>query len=130
MVHDSVHRQILKRGYAAPVDVLMDIGVLSRKDYEAWRHGKVDYLERVCNMNLRRLSVVNKAIRTYARENGLRASFTGYTQWGITGRSPRLRFSKSGDPGIERNYATHYVDPRMATGKKAGKPSETSEERE
>ena len=40
------------RGYAAPVDVLMDIGVLSKQDYENWRFGKVPYLERVCKINL------------------------------------------------------------------------------
>ena len=112
-----MHRQILSRGYAAPVDVLMDIGALSKEDYEAWRRGRVDYLERVCRLNLHKLSTMMKAVRAYARENNLKPSFTGYNQWGVKGRSPRLRFSKSGDPGIERNYATHYVDPERVKKK-------------
>ena len=29
-VHNAMYQQIKKRGYAAPVDVLMDIGVLSK----------------------------------------------------------------------------------------------------
>ena len=45
-VHSSVYHQCQRRGYAAPVDVLMDIGVLSKQRYEDWRYGKVDYLER------------------------------------------------------------------------------------
>lgn len=33
-VHATVYRQCQNRGYAAPVDVLMDIGVLSKQNYE------------------------------------------------------------------------------------------------
>ena len=46
-VHNSVYRQCQKRGYAAPVDVLMDVGVLEKQKYEEWRFGKVPYLEAV-----------------------------------------------------------------------------------
>lgn len=45
-VHSPVYHQCQRRGYAAPVDVLMDIGVLPKQKYEDWRFGKVDYLER------------------------------------------------------------------------------------
>lgn len=47
-VHSAVYHQCQRRGYAAPVDVLMDISVLSKADYENWRRGKVPYLEKVC----------------------------------------------------------------------------------
>ena len=46
-----IYHQIQKRGYATTVDVLMDIGVLSKEDYKRWRFGKIDYLERVCKTN-------------------------------------------------------------------------------
>lgn len=36
-VHNSMYRQWEKRGYATPVDTLMDCGVLSKKAYEEWR---------------------------------------------------------------------------------------------
>ena len=39
-VHSAVYHQCQRRGYAAPVNVLMDIGVLSKADYENWRRGK------------------------------------------------------------------------------------------
>ena len=45
--------QCCKRGYAAPVDVLIEIGVLTMRDYTEWRYGKVPYLERVCMGNLK-----------------------------------------------------------------------------
>ena len=54
-VHSAVYHQCQRRGYAAPVDVLMEIGVLPKEKYEDWRRGRIDYLERVCTVNLRKL---------------------------------------------------------------------------
>ena len=117
-VHNAMYQQCQKRGYAAPVDVLIDIGVLSKNRYEDWRYGRVAYLESVCTVNLSKLSFIMKQIRTYAKEAGLKPSFCYYKQWGTkkkTGQGHRpvvqLRFSKSGNPEIEKSYATHYVDP-------------------
>lgn len=116
-VHAAVYRQCRNRGYATPVDVLMDIGVLSKQNYENWRFGRVPYLEAVCSVNLRKLSFILHQMRVYAQRAGLKPSFTCYKQWGVKkkagqGRRPvvPLRFSKSGDPGVERWYATHFVD--------------------
>ena len=65
-VHDSMYRQCKSRGFAAPVDVLMDIGVLDKKKYNDWRHGRVPYLEAVCTVNLHKLSEIMKVVRAYA----------------------------------------------------------------
>ena len=35
-IHNAMYRQIRQKGYATPVDVLMDIGVLEKQDYEDW----------------------------------------------------------------------------------------------
>ena len=116
-VHSAVYIQCRNRGFAAPVDVLMDIGYLSKQDYENWRYGRVDYLERVCKANLSKLSMVMREMRSFAAKTGLKPSFCYYKQWGTKkkggqGRKPviPLRFSKSGDPEIEQRYATHFVD--------------------
>ena len=45
-VHSAVYHQCQRRGYAAPVDVLMEIGVLPKQKYEEWRFGKIPYLEK------------------------------------------------------------------------------------
>ena len=57
-VHSAVYKQCQQRGYAAPVDVLVDIGVLPKQKYEDWRFGKVRYLEAVCTCNLKKLSFI------------------------------------------------------------------------
>lgn len=106
-VHDSMYRQCKSRGFAAPVDVLMDIGVLDKKKYDDWRHGRVPYLEAVCMVNLHKLSEIMIVVRAYAAANGLKPSFTDYRQ--VRAKDRKLRFSKSGNPAIEKAYATHYM---------------------
>ena len=61
-IHNSMYQQCKNRGYAAPVDVLMDIGVLDRKKYDDWRCGRVPYLEAVCMINLHKLSEIMKIV--------------------------------------------------------------------
>ncbi len=46
-IHSSMYRQLQTRGYAAPVDVLIDTGILPKQKYEDWRFGRVRYLEAV-----------------------------------------------------------------------------------
>ena len=74
-VNSAMYRQCRDRGYAAPVDVLMEIGYLSKKDYENWRYGRVSYLERVCMANLSKLSTVMHQMRVYAKKAELKPSF-------------------------------------------------------
>lgn len=114
-VNTAIKSQLYRRGYVAPVDVLLDIGMLTKEDYQAWRTGRVDYLERVCHGNLNKLSLVMHEIRAYGIQHQLKQSVTFYgVQCGkkTPGGSGKkqLRFSKSDDPKIERWYATHFVD--------------------
>jgi len=95
----------------------MEIGVLPKEKYENWRFGRVAYLEAVCTVNLRKLSLIMHQMRVYAKQNNLKPSFCYYKQWGMKKKNGQgrkqvipLRFSKSGDPDIERWYATHWVD--------------------
>ncbi len=103
-VHDSMYRQCQSRGYAAPVDVLMDIGVLDKTKYDDWRAGRIPYLEAGCIANLHKLSEMMKEMRSFAAYNGWKPSVSSYKHKGKP-----LRFSKTGNPRIEEAYATHYV---------------------
>jgi hypothetical protein len=108
-VHSAMYFLIKDKGVASPAEVLISIGALSKEDYERWRFGKVDFLERLCKINLRKLSFVNHEIRSYAAKHKLKPSWTAYNKWG-KGNKIRLRFSKSGFEKIEKLYATHYVN--------------------
>lgn len=128
-----MYRQCRERGFAAPVDVLMDIGALQKDKYEDWRFGRISYLERVCTINLHKLSTVRHQMRVYAQKAGLKPSFCYYKQWdtkkkGGQGRKPviPLRFSKSGNPDVERWYATHFVDSKRIAELKSAKQKNVS----
>ena len=122
-VDSSMYHQCQERGFATPVDVLMDVGVLTKQKYEDWRFGRVSFLEAVCTVNLSKLSLIMKEVRHYASKNGLKPSSSVYKQWGLKtkGHKPviRLHFSKTGKPEIEAAYATHYVDQKRITELKA-----------
>ena len=126
-VHNSMYHQIKRRGYAAPVDVLIDCGVLPKKVYEEWRFGRVPFLEKGCTVNLKKLSFIMHHIRVYAQKNKLKPSVCVYKRWGVKkkggqGHKPviLLRFSRSGDNKIEQWYSTHYLDIEKINQLKAG----------
>ncbi len=106
----SISLQLIReKGYICPVDILIELGYLSKKDYEAWRFGKVAYLEKVIMVNLGKLSSINRIIRQTARKLGLKESLTIYNKYG-KGPKRKLIFSKPQNYNIEKAYATHYLD--------------------
>ena len=136
-VRSAVYTLIKEKGVAAPVEVLIKIEVLSKEDYENWRFGRVPYLEKVCKINLGKLSTINREIRAYAKKANLKSSWTDYKKWGVkNGQAPKpkLRFSKSGDEQVERQYATHYVNQYIVKQAKEAKErrevTKTSEEQQ
>ncbi len=59
---------------ATPVQVLIDLGYLSEADYERWRFGEIDHLERVVKVNLHEISFIIKQVRAYVKNDGLKPS--------------------------------------------------------
>jgi len=55
-----VARILARAEVVAPVDVLLEMGNLSQKNLEAWRAGRVPYLERVFEGSL---SKANRILR-------------------------------------------------------------------
>ncbi len=102
---------ILSKGkVVAPVDVLVDMGLLAPEMLEDWRRGRAHYLEAVINCNLARLSRILRMLRFHAHDLKLVPSVTAYWRWG-KGPKQRLRFTKTGDPKLEEAYARHFVWP-------------------
>jgi hypothetical protein len=114
--------------YVSPVDVLVGIGWVDSGTVNRWRQGQIDYLERVVQTNLPRISEAMKLFRSWAAGRGLFASETDYVA--RTPQRQRLRFSRSGNPAIEKLYRTHWVSPELSEKKrerlaeKASRPPE------
>lgn len=100
--------KILSRSdVVAPVDVLIEMGNLSKKNHDAWRKGQVSYLEQVFEGNLSKASRILQIIGFHAHDLNMVPSYTAYRQWGDKSRS--LRFSKSGNKKLEEKYSRHYL---------------------
>jgi hypothetical protein len=116
-VIEAAEAALAERKYVTAIDVLVGLGWLQPPHVEQWRQGRIDYLERITQADLRKLSRAMSLFRGWARGRGLRPSETAYVARS-RGR-PQLRFSKSGDAEIERAYRTHWVSPELSDRKRA-----------
>lgn len=108
---------LAERKFVTAIDVLVGVGWLQPARVDEWRQGRVEYLERVVVASLGKISAAMRCFRGWARARGLQPSETVYVARSRDRR--QLRFSKSGDPEIERAYRTHWVSPELSEGKRA-----------
>ncbi len=110
--------------FVAPIDVLAGLGWLHAEHAEAWRRGRVPYLERVTVASLGKLSRALRILRRWAELGGLQPRETVYISW--TRSRHRLRFTKTGDENLERAYRTHWISPELVAAKRR-QPAERSQ---
>lgn len=115
-VRSAVYELIHEKGYASPLDLFIRMGKITPKSVEEWRFGRIPYLERVVHGNLALFSFIMSNFRKVAKEMDLKESHTVYMKWG-KGPKHQLRFSKSGDTNVERNYSTHFIARKPIFGK-------------
>ncbi|MBN1172420.1 MAG: DUF2293 domain-containing protein, partial [Micromonosporaceae bacterium] len=102
-------RALATRQVVTPIEVLVGIGWLPAAQVEAWRRGRVGFLERVACANLAQVTTALRLLADWARLHGLTPSETVYVTW--TKDRRRLRFTKTGDPRVERAWRTHWISP-------------------
>ncbi|MGP4073274.1 hypothetical protein ACTWQB_12045 [Piscibacillus sp. B03] len=107
-VEHHTKQLLYEKGYVSPVDLLIKMDRLKPKQVEDWRRKRVPYLERVVAGNLNKLNIILSTLSQIAKQQNLKPSQTHYQSWG-KGPKQSLRFSKSGQPQVERLYATHYI---------------------
>lgn len=107
---DAVVSILDSSNIVAPDDVLLRMGKLARADRDAWRAGRVDFLERVIHGNLSQLRMFLRILRFHAHDLNLVPSLD--TVRDTRGRP--LRFTKNGEPRLERAYATRFTWPGRA----------------
>ena len=92
------------KGSVSVIELMLGIGWLTQDKLTDWEQGKVPYLEQVIVASLGKISTVMKEFKAWAIHSKLEARFTEYKH-----KNCRLRFSKTGEPNIEKVYSTHYV---------------------
>ena len=115
-VVEAAEAALAERQFVTAIDVLVGVGWLAPSRVGEWRRGRVECLEGATQVSLAKLSTAMKLFRRYAGRRGLVPSETAYVAR-TRDRRP-LRFSKSGDPGIERSYRTHWVSPELSEDKR------------
>jgi hypothetical protein len=127
-VAKAAEAALVAQNYVSCIDVLVGMGWVDAGTVKRWRMGQIEYLERVVQANLSRISEAMKLFRSWATARGLFPSETKYVA--RTPRRQTLRFSRSGDATIERLYRTHWVSRALKDKKrerlleKASRPPE------
>jgi hypothetical protein len=104
----TVERLMEKPSYIAPVQIMMEMGLLHKKDCDDWRMGRIPYLEKVINTNLSKISLILRILRFHVHDLNMTPSKTVYHQFG-KGRKRILRFTKYNDKKLEEIYSTHFI---------------------
>lgn len=115
-VMQAAEDALAQRKFVTAIDVLTGLGWLTPSAHARWRQGRVDYLERVVQANLAKVSAAMKYFRRWAQARSLLPSETVYLAR-TPDRHP-LQFSKSADPNIERAYRTHWLSPELSENKR------------
>jgi hypothetical protein len=103
--------------YVSAIDVLTGIGLLASTNVEAWRKGRIDFLETMIQGSSKKISAAMSAFRSWAEMNGLVPTETSYVARTRTGIR-NLQVTQSGDPAVEKFYRTHYVSPDLSERKR------------
>jgi hypothetical protein len=112
------------RKYVSPIDVLVGIGWLDPGAVKRWQQGQIDCLEAVVQTNLPRISEAMKLLRSWAAAKGLAPGETHYVA--RTPSRATLRFSRSGNPTIEKLYRTHWISGELSEKKRERLAKSTS----
>ena len=124
----AAEKALADRKYVSCVDVLAGIGWLDPGSLKRWQQGQVDCLERIVQTSLPRISEAMKLFRLWAAAKGLTPSETQYIA--RTPSRQTLRFSKSGNPSIEKLYRTHWISGELSRKKQERLAEKASREPE
>jgi hypothetical protein len=101
---DAVSKLLEIKRDIAPVEVLMEMGLLQSTALNDWKLGRISYLEKVIGCNLGKIGRILRILRFHAYDLNLGQRLTFYNK-----RGKPLRFSKTGDAKIEEAYRRHFV---------------------
>ena len=89
----------------ATIEVMMKMGNLIPKDYEAWRRGKIIYLERIFQGSLAKAGRLLRILNYHMHDLNMIKTNKIYKE--LNGKKI-LRFSKSGIKKIEEVYSRQF----------------------
>jgi hypothetical protein len=101
-VESSINAVVRRNQHLTYPELFIEMGILSKKDYAAWKAGQIPFLEKVIHSNLTRLARIMTAVRRFARENQLERN---------SGPQPAKQYSKTATGFLEEEYRAIYRIP-------------------
>ncbi len=106
-----------RQKFVAPIDVLTGLGWLHPVHLDPWRQRRVDNLAQLVQVGPEKIARAFELLRHWGTARGLEPSEAEYLARSRA-REP-LRFSTSGDEGIERAFRTHWLSPDLSDRERA-----------
>jgi hypothetical protein len=100
------------RGSVSAIDVFGRLGWLYPGADRLWQQRRLECLEEAMQINPERIVEALAMIRAWASRNQLIASEAPYLD--RTPQRAELRFTRNGDPEIERAYRTQWTSPALS----------------
>jgi hypothetical protein len=107
-VFRAVAKILSRSNVVTPVDVLMEMGNRTKQNYDAWRRGKLPYLEYVVEGNLSKVNRILRIIGFHLHDLNMVLQTTVYQQSDCY-KNRVLQFTKFGIKRLEEAYSRHYV---------------------
>ncbi len=107
-VQAAIDRLLMEQGEVAPVEVLLAIGCLAYRDYEAGREGRVAFLEDLLQCSPEEVRRLLQEVGARALAHGLRAEEFSYAHWaGPQQRAERPAQSRAAAPRGRASPPSH-----------------------
>ncbi|GLW91500.1 DUF2293 domain-containing protein [Actinokineospora globicatena] len=108
----AVAEDLLKRKkVVAPLAVLSELGWLGSRSVQSWELGQEPHLDTLAAVGPERLAEAMTYLHEWAAGLGLLKSEVDYVA--ATRDRRALRFSRSGDAGVEQAFRTQWTDPAL-----------------
>jgi len=115
-VSEAAEGTLAAQHYVSLIDVLLGIRWLDPGAVKGWRQGRIDCLESGLQTSPSRIAEAIELFRSWAERKGLLPRETHYVA-----RTPQrhtLRFSRAGNPTLEKLYRTHWLSPELSERKR------------
>ncbi len=100
--------ELIHSDFVSPISVFQRMELLDKGDIEAWKKGRIRYLEKVIKCNLSKANRVLRLMRFHGHDLNMKPSITIYKRKSKSTKIA-LIFSKSGDLKLEEAYSRHFV---------------------
>jgi hypothetical protein len=98
--------------YVSPINVLLRVGWLDPNLTREWQQGRIGCLEETLQPAPSRILEALDLIEGWAAGHGLSPSETDYVA--RTPQRQQLRFSRTGNPTLDRRYRTHWISSALS----------------